>query len=369
MPEARDLARALVPSLADRLARLQRGDGSFRDPVFGYSDPRPAAEIGRTFLALGRKEEAHQALDWLLSVQHPNGAWIETLPDQSEESCVASGIAGRLLLLAGRESGERKYHEAAVRAGDYLLSREFSPGYFIKSVRHYTDVLNVNATCGALLHLLAEETRERKYREARNRAIFNTVRWQFRDGAFPYGAKVEAFPDEWHLHVRDPHYQAITLHFLLLSDPELEDPCLRVAASRAAAWLESVLRARGWDWSRGRLLFSLGTTASYAYAAWCFERLGRKEAAVRCLERLKTLQTDGGFLRFEPPRAGETVRGLLHELLDLEYSNPPGYPWTIRVRRALQRARREFSERPRSKFSLYYSAQILNCLAEMGAGR
>jgi hypothetical protein len=370
MAEARARAKEIVPPLADRLARLQQPDGSFRDPVFGYSDPRPAAEIGRAFLRLGRKGEARRALDWLLSVQHENGSWPETLPDQSEESCVATAIVGRLLLLAASETGEKRYREAALRAGGYLLSREFSPGYFIKSVRHYTDVLNVNATAGALLLLLAEETGERKYREARDRALFHTVRWQFRDGALPYGAKAEAFPDEWHLHVRDPHYQAITLYFLLLSDPGLESPYLRVAAPRAAAWLESVLRARGWDWSRGRLLFSLGTTASYAYAAVCFGRLGREEAAARCMEQLGTLQQgDGGFRRFEPPRAGETARGLLREIFDLEYSNTPGYPWPIRVRRALQRARRDLSERRNSKFSLYYSAQVLDCLVEMGAAR
>lgn len=359
--------RTIIKDLSAHLMTLQQENGAFKDPIYDFSDPRPTAEIAKSLVYLGKEKEVKKSIDWLLSVQNENGSWNEVLPDKDGESCVAAGTVGRLLLQIYWRTKDKRCLEAALKAGRYVLSKEFSPGYFIKSYGHYSDVLNVNATCAAFLYALYQETKEEEYIEARDRAIFNVVRFQFNDGAYPYASPIRTYVYEWHLNVRDPHYHAITLYFLLLADPELENEYLKISAEKAISWLKSVLTNDGFDWSKCKQDFSIGITGAYGYAAYCFNYFNKTDAFNKIIEHLKKIQVNGAYERYETPKILQTVKGVVGDIVELEYRSNTGYPFPVRIRKGIRRIKRDLIERRKGKrqFSLYYSAQILDCLMEI----
>jgi len=361
----RGVMKEIINKLSESLLKLQTEKGAFEDPIFKFCDPRPTAEIAKSLYYLGKVEEAKKALGWLITVQNENGSWNEVLPDLNEESCVATGVVGRILLILYQETNNKKYLKSALKAGEYVLSKEFTPGYFVKSYYHYGDILNVNATCAAFLYALYKQIEEQKYIDARDRAIFNVIRYQFKDGAYPYGAPIRTFPYEWHLNVRDPHYQGITLYFLLLSDPKLENKYLRISAERAIKWLESCLTKNGFDWSKDKLMFSVGITGSYGYAAYCFHYFKKYDALDKVIARLRYLQVDGAYERYEPPSISQTIKGVFSELFEIQHQSSTDYSLPSRLRRSVRRCKRDLIERRNRQFSLYYSAQILDCLTEI----
>ncbi len=360
-----DTMKVIINDISKALLKLQTEDGGFKDPVHNFIDPRPTAEISKSIFYLGKEEEAIKGLDWLIKGQAENGSWNEIISTGNKESCVATGIVGRILLIMYRKTENKAYLNSALKAGQYILSKEFSPGYFIKSHYHYGDILNVNATCAAFLYELHSQTKEDKYIKVRDRAIFNIIRYQFNDGAYPYGSPIRTFPYEYHLNVRDPHYQGITLYFLLLSDPELKNEYLKISVEKAIYWLESSLKSNGFDWSKDKLMFSVGVTGAYGYAAYCFRYFKKEEALGVVLRRLRKLQVDGMYERYEPFRFSETVKGIVSELFELTYVANTGYPLTVRLKRVKNRLGRDLKERRKRKLSLYYSAQILDCLTEL----
>ncbi len=359
----------IINGLSEALLELQIEDGSFKDPIFGFSDPRITAEISKSLFYLGKEKEALEGLDWLISQQRKDGSWNEVLPGPSpyfdDESCVATATVGRILLLTYKRTENKNYLESALKASKHVLLKEFSPGYFIKSLPHYGDILNVNATCAAFLFELYENTNDKKFIEARNRAIFNIVRFQFMDGAYPYGSPIRTCPYEYHLNVRDPHYQGITLYFLLHSDPELKNQYLKISTKGAIEWLESSLNNSGFDWSKDKLMFSIGATGAYGYAAYCFDYFKRRKAYEIIVKKLMNLQLDGLYERYESGRFSETIKGIFGELFEVNYVSNTGYPLSVKIKRIRNRLKRDLIERRNRKISLYYSAQIFDCLTEL----
>jgi len=356
----------LINGLTESLLKLQQKDGAFYDPIHNVKDPRPTAEISKALLELGKKKQAIKGFDWILKQQLKNGAWEEVFtPQEHYESCVATGVVGRILVRAFNRTKKKAYLNAALKAADYVLSKEFSSGYFIKSYYHYADVLNVNATCAAFFHELFEATKKEQFREARDRAIFNTVRYQFKDGALPYATPMQTHPYEWHLNLRCPHYHALTLYFLLLADPKLENPYMKIAAKKAIRWLQNSFNGNRADWAKDRLMFSIGVTGAYGYSAYCFDYFNNKKMLGASIFHLEELLTAQGFNRYEPTKFGETLTAVLRELFEWNAVSPAQLSWAQRFARVKRILRRNWKERPNTQFSLYYSAQILDCLTEL----
>ncbi len=357
----------LKSQLTKSLLKLQTESGSFKDPVYKFEDPRVVAEIAKSMLYLGKKNESKKAFNWIIKAQNKNGSWNEVLPDKDNESCLATAITGRFLLIGYQKTKNEKYKKSALNAAKFVLSKEFSPGYYIKSNGHYNDILNVNASCAALLYELYKTTKDKKYLKARDRAIFNTVRFQFTDGAYPYASPVRHYCDLWNLNDRDPHYQAITLYHLLKSDPQLKNQYLKISAPKAIKWLEKTITKKGADWSKDKLMFSIGTTGIYGYAAYCFNHFKMYEKQEICINILKKRITNSLYERYEPPNIIETIKGVSNELIELNYNNPSQHSLPEKYKRIRNRLKRDLIERRKRQPSLYYSAQILECLTEIKA--
>ncbi|MBI4043492.1 MAG: terpene cyclase/mutase family protein [Candidatus Diapherotrites archaeon] len=358
-------SKELVREVLEELSPLRQKEGNYFDPVYtGLERQRPVAEIAKALHVSGKKKEAEKSLDWVVGVQNQNGSWNEVLPGITAESSVDTSIIGRIVLMAYNKTGKKSYLNAALRAGQNVLKKEIGYGKFIKSFHHYGDVLNVSANCAAFFYALFLQTKDKGFLDARDRAVFNCCKWQFKDGSYPYMGSERAYPYENHFHVPDPHYHAITLYYLLLSDPRLENPYLKISAEKAVKWLESVLHPNGWDWSKGKLVFSLGFTAGYAYAAYCFDFFGKEEQKNICLNKLPEFRMKYGFGFWEEARINETIKGIASELFNLDWKTQLNYPFPVRLWRAKQIIKGQLFLRKKKEFSLYFTPQILDCLTE-----
>jgi hypothetical protein len=259
----------------------------------------------------------------------------------------------------------KNYKNAAMKAAEYIKSKEFVPGYFIKSYCHYSDVLNVNATCAAFFQKAYEVTKDPEMLVIRDRAIFNTVRYQFKDGAYPYASRMWTFPYEHHLNIRDPHYHALTLYFLLLSDPERKNPYFARSYKKAIAWFKRAYKKGSVDWARDEHTFSIGVTGAYGYAFYCAQYENDSLLSKKIETQLKKIQqSDGVFKRYERPRIFETVKGCIRELIEIKTICPKQFSFATRLWRIKKRIGRNLKERKKSKFSLYYTTQIMDCVTE-----
>ncbi len=356
----------IVLQLTEGLSRLVQNERYFVDPIFKIIDPRPVAEFAKSLLYRDEQKRAEQLFDWLVTIQNKDGSWNEVLNREfSEASCVATPIVGRMLLIAYQRIKKRSYLSAAMKALMYIEKQEFLPGYFIKSYCHYSDVLNVNATCAAFLQKAYEIQNEKKWLDMRDRAIFNVVRYQFKDGAYPYAARMHTFPYEHHLNVRDPHYHVLTLYFLLLADPKLSNRYFAISFKKAIKWMENEFKLGMVNWSHDEHMFSVGVTGAYGYALFCSIYGKDKMLSNKLIDHLSSMQrADGLFNRFEKGTLFETVRGLFRELLEVEHICPKEFCISTRILRCKRRIGRDVKDRRNLKISLYYSTQILDCLTE-----
>jgi len=364
-------------------------EGCFRDPVHDLMDPRPTSEICSAMLRLGEMtQEAETGFQCLIDQQRNDGSWDEVLPGYRnlKQSTVATSIIGLLLLESGEGTGADD-ESAVTRAARFVLSRELRPGQYLKSLYHYGDILNVNASCAAFMAGLYNNTGNQEYLGARDRAIMNVARFQFKDGSFPYASPTRTFPYRWHLCMPDPHYQAITIYYLLISDPGLENPITRICIPRGMIWLNDSLGEMKLKWSRCRHAFSNGLTGSYPFIAYCANHLAEEKVYQEAREATETaglkltmselerschvslnrvrdlLKRSDLVSRYEPMGSSETLRGIFNDLLDTGSTTPAQYPCRFRVRFALSRARREISSR--SERSLYFTAQLLESLSRI----
>ena len=359
--------KEIIERLKNTFLKMQTAGGYFVDPVYNIIDPRPTAEICKSFLYLGYENEARKGFDWLLTVQQPNGSWLEVLPDGFVgESGVATSAVGRLLVVAYEKTGKREYLDAALKAGEYMLSIEFSQGYFIKSNGHYADVLNVDAMAAAHLYALYRLTKKKKYIEARDRAIYNVIRYLFKDGALPYAIPVRASPYEWHLNLRDPHYHALTFYFLIMADPEFKNIYLKKVLPKMQGWLEKVLSKKGFDWSEGKHTFSVGINSGYGYAAYILNYLNSPKSKLAVNKLKKIQRADGLFNRFDVLTAGEIFKWIIKELFEFNYISPTNFNLATKLKRTKNYLRRVLDRtKPNLKCSLFYSSQIFDCLTEI----
>jgi tetratricopeptide (TPR) repeat protein len=347
---------------------LLRPDGSFAEPTSQIIDYRPVAEIGKGFLYLGDVEASEKCFTWILNQQKDNGSWHEILSaDFDEENSLSTAVIGTCLFDAFKKTKNKRYLEAAKKAAGYLLAREFNPGYIIKTVGHYPLILNLNATAAVLFQSLGSLYKDQRLLAAAERCMFNTVRHQFKDGAYPYTDFSRAFPYEDHMNVRDLYFHALTLFYLLQLHQllhEQEQRYLTSSIKKGFSWVSTTLSSRGAHWHLSKVPFTVGSLGFYGYAAFCFSHMKRMDLARACFIQLKKQQRhDGLFARYDAPRFFDSLHGIFNELFEWQPIAPPTYSWNTKFFRFKKRCAHDLKYRRNQSASIFYSAQLFNALA------
>src|SRR3989344_3886743 len=298
------MRHTITKTLYSSLYRMLHDKSYFIDPIYNVVDPRPVAEFAKSAARLGELNVAKKCFDWIISVQNKDGSWNE--------------------------------------------------------------ILNVNATVATFLQKAYEITREKKFAKARDRAIFNVIKYQFKDGAYPYASRINTYPYENHLNFRDAHYHALTLYFLLLADPYLSNKFLSLSYKKSIAWLKDSYRFGKLDWSKDEHIFSIGVTGAYGYALFCAE-FAKDSILSEKIERhiSKIQRRDGLYNRYEKPTIIETVKSVMREVIDFDSIAPKNFGFATKLLRIRQKLSRNLKVRKKPQISVYYSAQILDCLTEI----
>lgn len=354
----------------ERFALLHMAnDGSFIDPVYKIKRNRVSAEFGNLFLAQGLSSNAKLTYDYLLKTQNRNGSWNEIHPMSEEEAAITTAMVGKALLKGYCALNFKPYLSAAIKGAEFILSREIGYGQFLKCASHYENCLNVNATCAAFLKRVYDITKQTKYNSARRRAIINTVKYQFKNGAFPYCSQELTFPFEYHRYVQDIHYQAVTLFYLLLAlnDDEKSEFLFETNILRGIKWLGGAVKSDGtFDWSKSDLAFAQKLIGAYGFAAAAFKLASLDRQYKVCIHKLKSLQlSSGSFRRYEKTGLLNCIKGLLRDLFEVRMANVYSYPFIIKLDRAFRRVYREYEAARNNPISMFYSSQIADCLAEI----
>jgi len=351
----------MIEKIKEYVLKFQDKDGALEDPIFKIKRNRVAAEIGKSLFFIGEKEKGIKSINWVLSHQNQNGSWNEIHPDLNEESTVVTSICGRIMFEIYKKTKNKKYFKSAKKAAEYVLTKEFEPGFFIKSYYHYADVLNVNATVLSLI----SNFNEKKFKDACKRIIFNISRNQFKNGALPYSSYEQRHPYEYHLHIPDIHYQATTLYFLLIS--KTTNKYLEITIKKAINWLKSTIEKKGFKWNMSFLTFSHKVTGAYGFAEFCFKKLGYNKEENYCLKKIKKLQNkNGSFSRYEKRiNLIHLILGVCNEFCSDEKIGI-NYSFFTRTKRSKERIKREiFDIFFKNNESLIYTSQIFDCLTEM----
>ena len=359
------LLEPLMRRMAEGFLRCKTSEGGFQDPVNNIIDARPAGEIARFFLALNKLDVAKQAWDWIITQQNPNGSWKEITEIITEdENTLSTAVIVRSLLEGYVSTKKSAYLEAAKKGLMFILEKEFRPGYYIKSDNHYVDLLNMSATAAACFQRMYVITNNSFWKEAQNRALFKTIRHQFKDGAYPYTSTERLFPYEDHMNIRDLYYHSLTLFYLQLADPFSTHRYTQFSLKRAQKWLIPQIRRRT-PWRNSKVIFTVGSVGFYGYSAFILANMQNIHETNICLYHLTQLQkNDGLFNRYESPAFFDSLFGYLRELFEWNYISPTNYSLRTRLWRLKRRVIHDIKERRKNKTSLFYSAQIANALAE-----
>ncbi|MBF0285083.1 MAG: methyltransferase domain-containing protein [Magnetococcales bacterium] len=133
------------------------------------------------------RQRAMRAADWELAVQLPSGAVRAGTIDRPPAPAVFN--TGQVILgwlRAAQESGEEKYHDAARRAGLFLLESQSPDGCWRQGNSPYAHggSTTYNSRVGFALILLGRALGEERFREAGIRNIRHTLTLQQENGWF-----------------------------------------------------------------------------------------------------------------------------------------------------------------------------------------
>ena len=149
-------------------------------------------------------------LNWLLERQNPDGSWNEVHVKYNHPSALITSIVGEALVDGYLLLKDERFEKAALRAKDFVLANQFSPGYFKKSSIYVADHLNVDATCGAFLAKYGKVFSDHECLDAARTTAEHICRYQFSDGAFPYTNENKG-NYQYCLNIPCIHYQGVTL--------------------------------------------------------------------------------------------------------------------------------------------------------------
>lgn len=197
------------------------------DPVYGISRNRVSAECAKTLIRMNGLEGndytdlVEKLLNWLLERQNTDGSWNEVHVKYNHPSALITSIVGEALVDGYLLLKDKRFEKAALRAKNFVLASQFSPGYFKKSSIYVADHLNVDATCGAFLAKYGKVFSDQECLDAARTTAEHICRYQFSDGAFPYTNENKG-NYQYCLNIPCIHYQGVTLFYLLKIIDSLE---------------------------------------------------------------------------------------------------------------------------------------------------
>jgi hypothetical protein len=246
------------------------------DPVYGISRNRVSAECVKTLIRInGLKGNDYtdlieKLLNWVLENQNPDGSWNEVHVKYNHPSALITSIVGEALVDGYLLFKDERFKAAALRAKDFVLVNQFSPGYFKKSSIYVADHLNVDATCGAFLAKYGKVFSDRQCLDTARVTAEHICKYQFSDGAFPYTNENKG-NYQYCLNIPCIHYQGVTLYYLLKIIDSLQSDWIDPEFKKGVQWLAAVQFPDGkFDWSKSGLMFAYYLSGAYAFATPCF---------------------------------------------------------------------------------------------------
>jgi rhamnogalacturonyl hydrolase YesR len=251
------------------------------------------------------KELAKKLCDWLVSVQLPDGGCVQGSYDEKKGKTKAiifntgQNILG--FLRTYLETNDKKYSDAAVRAGDLLTESIDENGIWIKNLhRGLKHTINTR-TCWSLLELNKVVPKEAYIKTAVSNLNW-TLDQQTENGWFRHGSSREnGLPNT--------HFLAYTYEGLIQSYRILKDKKYLEAAEKTAGRMMRIFENRKmlyafWDdkWTnqgrylkngRGKYLCVTGNIQISIVWMWLFEETGDHRylnAALKMLDYIKTTQ-------------------------------------------------------------------------------
>ncbi|MFW5895269.1 MAG: hypothetical protein ACOCT9_00845 [archaeon] len=258
------------------LVRENENGAYIFDPVLEINRNRVNAEILKSITRLEKlnvkielSEYKGKLLKNILHNQNNDGSWNEIHSNYDEPSALLTSFVAEAFLLDNHN--DEKIISALKRAKDYVLSKEYYPGYFKKSNLNYADCLNVNATCGSFLARYGDIYNNKECLDAAERAAHRVCHHQFSNGAYPYTTKERGYPYPYHYYVPCIHYQGVTMFFLSKIHSILEEEWIKKSLMKGCNWLSSVQDEKGkFDWSKSGLMYAYTLAGSYAFATSSF---------------------------------------------------------------------------------------------------
>lgn len=126
--------------------RVQNKDGSFGEEKGNGSVSKKVFNTGQVIIGLVALYQftknkdflnaAQKAADWIVSVQKPEGFWVET--DDREPKTYQARVSWALLLV-WQETGQKKYYQSSLENIEWVLSRQKENGWFENTSLHSKD--------------------------------------------------------------------------------------------------------------------------------------------------------------------------------------------------------------------------------------
>jgi hypothetical protein len=156
----------------------------------GYIIPS-LLEYARRYGARDIRRRALSAAFWEIDVQMPSGAvqgGVLCSPEQQTPAVFNTGMVLHGWSSAYRSTGDTAFLNAGIRAAEFLLKDLDVDGYFHSHGRFvtYNQVKTYNCLCAWPLFLIAEDTGERRYKEAATRIIETALKQQHANGWFAW---------------------------------------------------------------------------------------------------------------------------------------------------------------------------------------
>jgi hypothetical protein len=265
-----------------------------RDPIFEIKRNRVVAEVVKAMIRLKLEPDGNlieKLCNFLIKNQNKDGSWNEIHKNYNQSSALVTSIVGEALLMNYQQSQNNELERYIHHTSSFVLSREKSTGYFIKSTQITADHLNVDATCGAFLALYGQEFSEENTIDIARKAAKHICEYQFSDGSFPYTVNKGNYA--YKFDVPCIHYQGVTLFYLSKLNEVIKEEWLKNCLRNGAQWLSNTQKDDGrFDWSKSGLMFAYYLSGAYAFAFSSFlytSKWDKKylENASLCLDRLK----------------------------------------------------------------------------------
>ncbi len=165
-----------------------KGFSAWYTPFIGWAQsyPETTGYIIPTILRAGNKKDqkkVQQAGDWLLKIQMENGAIPcigTTMPLVFD---TGQAIFGMVALY--KETNNKKYLEAAKKAGDWIVKQQDPKGYWVKHAYQNMPHTYYSRVSWALLQLW-QATKDKKYKQSAEKQLAWVVKQQKPNGFYLY---------------------------------------------------------------------------------------------------------------------------------------------------------------------------------------